>query len=335
MLPDGRLVLPDTFNSRVLVYASVPETHNASALFSVPAALATQVSYHDNQLIVADLAASRVVIYRYDTLAQDGTAVPDVVVGKPDLSSGDNRCDDRTLSESEAAIVTPQGKLVVADRGHNRVLIWHSVPTSDGQPADLVLGQGSFVTCNTNDDDQDSSPDAQPTARTLRSPTAVWSDGIRLVVSDTYNHRVLIWNQFPTSSFAPADLVLGQADFEHGAPNDDDQNGVQDATPSARTLSEPNLGLASDGVQLAVTDAANHRVLLWNTFPTRNFQPADVVLGQSSFAGATHDDDDQDGQADTMASARVLNYPTGLALFQDKLLVTDTGDNRVLIFNKR
>ena len=67
----------------------------------------------------------------------------------------------------------------------------------------MVLGQNSFTNCIANDDDQDGADDGVPTARTLASPTGVWSDGTRLVVADKSNNRVLIWNSFPTTNFTP------------------------------------------------------------------------------------------------------------------------------------
>ena len=44
----------------------------------------------------------------------------------------------------------------------------------------------------------------------LNHPTKVTTDGTRLIVADTYNHRVLIWNKIPTENYSPADVVIGQ-----------------------------------------------------------------------------------------------------------------------------
>jgi hypothetical protein len=224
------------------------------------------------------------------------------------------------------------GKLLVADAGNNRILIWNTVPTATGTAPDLVLGQADFTHCTSNDDDQDGVVDATPTARTLNTPTGIWSDGTRLVVPDDSNNRVLIWNSFPTTSFQPADLVLGQADFTHNRENDDDQDGVAEATPTGRTLYDPYEGVWSNGRQLLVTDSYNRRVLVWNSFPTENFQPADAVIGQSDFLHRADNDDDQDGATDAIASARTLRYPVGVSLYRDKLLVVDDGNSRVLVY---
>ena len=40
-------------------------------------------------------------------------------------------------------------------------------------------------------------PDASPTADHMYAPRGVWTDGTRVVVADSGNHRVLIWHTFP------------------------------------------------------------------------------------------------------------------------------------------
>ncbi len=42
-------------------------------------------------------------------------------------------------------------------------------------------------------------------------------------------------------------------------------------------------GVWIQGSKLFVADTQNNRVLIWNTIPTQNNQPADVVLGQPDF----------------------------------------------------
>src|ERR1700690_2661797 len=77
----------------------------------------------------------------------------------------------------------------------------------------------------------------------------------------------------------PASVVIGQPDFVSSGAN---QNG----NAAANTLSTPGM-ISSDGIHLFVVDEANNRVLIWNSIPTQNNQPADVVLGQSDFVSAT------------------------------------------------
>jgi hypothetical protein len=60
--------------------------------------------------------------------------------------------------------------LYVADAGHNRVLGWTGIPTSNGTAADLVIGQSSFTLAAANDDAQTGTDGTAPTARTLAFP---------------------------------------------------------------------------------------------------------------------------------------------------------------------
>jgi hypothetical protein len=347
VMPDGRMFLGDFYNNRILAYGSLPTINNANADFVLgqpdfTTAIATatkrgshggpaQVFESAGKLVVADFDSSRVVIY--DSIPTSGAAMQSVVVGQPDFTSDARACTRSSLSNPDGVAVTPDGKLIVTDSG-SRVMIWNTLPSANGQPADVVLGQADFTHCMANDDDQNGAADGTPSARTLFSPTGLWTDGTRLVVSDLSNNRVLVWNAFPTRNFQPADVVLGQADFTGRAYNDDNNDSIADAAPSARTLHRP-YGVGSNGVRLAVADSLNHRVLIWNSFPTHNFQAADVVLGQSDFTHQAADDDDQDGVANSNASARTFHTPGGVLFYRDKLLVTDSVNSRVLIFSMK
>lgn len=342
------LFIGDYSNNRVMAYNGLPTANNADADFvlgqpdfTTTTANTTQdgmdgpqqVSIANGKMVVADYSNGRVLIY--NTVPTDASALPDLVVGQPDFTTAGSTCDADHMSSTETAELSADGKLVVTDSDHNRVLIWNSLPTTSGQQPDLVLGQADYTHCTDNDDNQDGSADTTPSARTLSYPAGIWTDGDRLVVVDDGNNRVLIWNSFPTSDFQPADLVLGQGDFTHNTANDDNQDGSGDGVATARTMDQPYDGVDSNGVQLAIADDNNHRVLIWNSFPTSSFQPADVVLGQSNFVHHTHNDDNQDDAADGAATARVMYYPAGVRFYQDKLLVNDLDNNRVLIFQSQ
>jgi len=347
LVDNGRLFLGDTFNSRVLAFNALPTVNNANADFVLgqpdfttttgattrsgmnePQSIVTV----DGKMVVTEWGNNRVLIY--NSIPTDGSALPDVVVGQPDFVTDTSTCAADSLDEPETVAVTPGGKLIVTDSQHNRVLIWDALPTTNEQAADMVLGQGDFTHCTANDDNQDGTEDGAPTARTFSYPAGVWADDTRLVVADHDNSRVLIWTAFPTADFQPADLVLGQSDFTNNAANDDDQDGTPD-NASARTLSEPYDGVHSNGVQLVVTDYGNSRTLLWDSFPTASFQPADTVLGQSNFTNNAPNDDNQDGNPDANASARTQNQPAGALFYQDKLLVADNDNSRLLIYQSQ
>ena len=277
------------------------------------------VASTQGKLFVVDYSNNRVT--GYNSIPMQTGAAADFVIGQDDF--GESDCDtaaNRLCNPSSIAAVN--GKLLIADSENNRVLIYNTIPTVNGAPADLVLGQADMVSGAAN-------RGGAPAADTLNYPAGVWSDGRRVAVWDNKNNRVLIWNSFPTSNGQPADLVLGQSDFTHTQENDDDQDGADDGKPSARTFgnAQYNTGIYSKGTQLFVTDAANNRVLVWDTFPTQNFTPADRVLGQCAF------DTDTANGPDAGVSARGLDFPMGITVDnQNRVIVTDQNNGRVLIY---
>ena len=326
--PQGQLVVPDLTYNRVLVYTSWPTSPNQAPSFELPARAPIHVAVHGERLLVVEHFGHRVAIYnRFPT---DASALPDVMVGQPDKVSDKPTLGRAGLFLPRSATITPQGQLIVADTGSHRVLVWNTVPQRDGQEASLVLGQADFAHVRFNDDNQDNQMEERPTARTMNYPSGVWSDGRRLVVSDSYNNRVLVWTAMPQSSFQPADLVLGQQGFELAAPNDTDGDGQSDAV-GANTLGRAEGAVASDGTRLALTDTYNHRVLVWNSFPERNGQPADLVLGQPDFihSGANTN---PVGFHDHSIAPWGLHTPIGLQFVGEALLVTDHSNNRLQLF---
>lgn len=162
-----------------------------------------------------------------------------------------------------AGMASDGERLLLADTWNNRVLIWNSLPVGNESP-DVVLGQENFDTSESGIGSDK-----------LNWPIGVATDGERVVVADTYNYRVLIWNEFPTENGQPADLVLGAADFTSrgdGAP----------WSPPYEDWERDYIvwpwAVWTDGQRLVVTSTATSSVLIWNSFPTENDQPADVIL---------------------------------------------------------
>ena len=94
--------------------------------------------------------------------------------------------------------------LAVADTDNNRVLIWLTLPRSNNQPADVVVGQADFTHNTTS---------VPPTQTSLRGPSGVWISNGKLFIADAQDNRILIYNRIPTSNKAPADVVVGQTSF--------------------------------------------------------------------------------------------------------------------------
>src|SRR5690348_8170781 len=114
-------------------------------------------------------------------------------VGQTGFNLDAHGCGPTQLFEPET-LWAARGKLVMADSINNRVLIWKKIPTTNGAPADLVLGQGAFDVCVANNNGSGISG-ASPTPASLNFPAAIWTDGRRLVVVDSGNCRVLIWKK--------------------------------------------------------------------------------------------------------------------------------------------
>ena len=148
----------------------------------------------------------------------------------------------------------------------------------------------------------------------LYGPRGVWTDGVRLAVADTGNHRVLLWHTMPDHDGAPADVVIGQPDLISDAPGA--------AGDTRRGLHLPTGLTVIDGA-LVVCDAWHHRVLVWQAWPETSFTAPDVVLGQRT-------SDDVGPNAGGSPTASSLYWPFGAGLVGGTFWIADTGNRRVL-----
>ncbi|MBL9184803.1 MAG: choice-of-anchor D domain-containing protein, partial [Verrucomicrobiaceae bacterium] len=225
------------------------------------------------------------------------------VVGQPNFTTAVSAVSQTNTPFPSACAVSATGKLAVADGSNPRVLIWNSIPTTNGAPADVVIGQTDFT----------SNSSGLTASKFSRSFGVTFSpDGAKLLVSDYTNHRVLIWNSVPTTNGAPADVVIGQVDFTSNS------GGV-----SATKMNGP-MGLqVSPAGKLFVTDRNNHRVLVYNSIPTTSGAAADLVIGQPDMTTGTSGN-----------TANKLAFPWQTALAPDgRLLISEEANNRVVIFN--
>lgn len=211
-----------------------------------------------------------------------------------------------------ACLISENGPLWVSDTGHHRLLGWQNLPTTDSQPADWVIGQPDF-----NSEGQNAK--GKPRRNTLNVPTGICSCGEGLAVADAWNHRILIWNKLPEDNNVPADLVLGQADFNGNQPNRGNSNAA------ANTLNWC-YGIFYYQGKLFVADTGNRRLLIWNQLPQENGQPADVVLGQPNMESR-----DENGGGNANASS--MRWCHDITVWDNNLVVTDAGNNRVMIWD--
>lgn len=311
----SRLYVVDNGNHRILGFNSVPVANNAGADFVVGQTdLNGQVGGSTAQKLnsprgitaggsvfaVADRSNRRVQIFN-STPTVSGPAA-DVAIGASSTAAvGTATCTAKDLNNPESVFVAG-GKVVVVDSSNNRVLIWNSIPSASYADADVVLGQSTKVSCGA----------VAASANSLNFPVGAWSDGTRLLVADRLNSRVLLWNTFPTSDGQPADLVLGQASLT-----------TSTASVGSDKLSQP-MAIYSNGNQIFVADGGNHRVLIWNSFPATSGVSADNVLGQADLSSQ--------GANNGGIGAATLSTPNGMILSGTRLLVSDFGNHRVLLY---
>jgi hypothetical protein len=206
-------------------------------------------------------------------------------------------------------IHTAGEKLIVADTAQNRIFIWNKIPASSYKKPDIVLGQLLSTGTHRN-------AGGETNASSLLYPSGAWSDGNKLIVADAWNHRVLVWNEFPNKNGQAADIVIGQPAMQNNLPN---VEGVG-ADASARNLYWP-YGVWSDGKHLWIADTGNRRVLFFETIPTKNYQPADKVIGKTNFE-----------EKDYEPSNAV--WPYSVKVSEDgALAITDTQYHRILLWN--
>lgn len=99
---------------------------------------------------------------------------------------------------------------------------------------------------------------------------------------------------------------------------------------TASSLHYPS-GVWTNGQRLVIADAWNHRVLIWHELPTQDYQPADIVLGQSDGFSA---EPNRKGVS-ACPDANTLYWPYGVwSNGGNDLFIADTGNRRVLYFDR-
>jgi hypothetical protein len=164
---------------------------------------------------------------------------------------GFNKSGGGLLFNHPGNIATDGERLVMADRNNNRVLVWTTLPDGNVQP-DLVLGQKNVKRNNPGDG-----------RGQMNWPVGVAVADDRLIVTDAYNDRLLIWTDFPTRNGQAADLVINLQGMI------DPQSPTTPAWPWA---------VWTDGTKVvaAVTFAA--ALFVWNSFPTVDDQAPDYFI---------------------------------------------------------
>ncbi len=257
-----------------------------------------------------------------------------LVIGQTTFTSQDSNSSD-TIVGGVSGLAFAADTLFVADSNrvgagpsNHRVLLYKGASSMFPSPtaelvydrkcpvclgkATVVLGQPDFTTTTIN---------LAANRSGLRLPTAVASDGVRVVVADTDHNRVLIWNTIPAVNNQPADVVVGQPDFTSVSPSAN--------SPTAKSMRGPQ-GVWIQNGKLYVADTQDNRVLIYNRIPTANGAAADVVLGAPNFTSFVEPDLTQQK---TDATATNMLNPVAVTSDGVRLFVSDLGYNRVLVWN--
>lgn len=264
----------------------------------------TAVASDGVHLVVADTDHNRVLIWNHIPATNNTPA--DVVIGQPNFTADfvpANNIPTATSLLGPQGVWIQNGKLWVADTQNNRVLGWNQIPTTNGQPADIVLGQPNFTTYVQIDITQQT---YSASATNMLNPVGVTSDGQRLYVADLANNRILIWNTIPTANDAPADIALGQPNLTTSIPN------FAYAVNPGATLSDPSAGLTSSACE------------------ANPIQPACV---ETPVLCTTADGVDVNNNPVYPAVCNAtLNFPRFVLAAGNRLYVADGGNDRVLVY---
>lgn len=224
-----------------------------------------------------------------------------LVIGQPDFTTGAPGTTRTTQGGPTGVAVAPDGTLYIAELGNNRVTGFTSLPAAPGAPASFVLGQADFT-----------SNAAGSTANKFASP--YWlavADG-HLLVDDYANNRVLIYNALPGAGNPPADVAIGAS-----------TTATAGGGSCAANQNQQPVGFAVGNGKLVVADL--YRVVGYGAIPTHSGASADLVLGQPDFTTCT---------APATPAARSLSRAVGVWTDGTRLLVTDYGASRVLVWNR-
>jgi len=274
--------------------------------FNAPSAVIVAGS----KLIISDNNNNRILIF--NTIPTQNSTSADVVIGQANFTSSGSGCSANKLNlGGGGGLLYINGKLFVADTNNHRVLIFNSVPTANNVSADFVIGQSNFTTCTSNT--------GGINAKTLFSPTAIATDGKKLLIADMNNNRVLVYNNFPIANNPSADIVIGQQDFVSNVVNASNIDETTMASPSGVTVNSDGMVFIADNVDL--------RVLTYNGIPSKNGISADNVLGQSTFTSSVNTKTASKVAVQSIAPFQLSSDANG------SIYIAENTNNRVSIFS--
>lgn len=341
---NGTLYVADTSNNRVMVFdvSSISDGEPADDLlgqldehddpvytvgnangapnpqgFNGPGC--TVVDPVNHRAYVCDTANNRILVFSLGTNNDLDNHTADFVLGQSDVNHKDAGGGDSGMSEpSNVAVDSAGQRLFVSDANNNRVLVFNTTSLSNGQSAENVIGEPDFATVT-----------PATTQSRLNTPQALAydHDNQRLFVADQGNNRVMVFNvdpsvlipNTPATDGPNAIHELGHfpSDYTAQAPESNTQHGFD--VPD---------GVTYDGLhkRLFVADAAGIRVMVFNVDPgtITDGEDASNVIGQADYSST-----------DSGVTANRFTDPEQVEVDMtgERLFVSDTSSNRVMVFN--
>ena len=268
---NGTMFITDQGNNRILAYKKIPLTNGASAdyVLGQPDFTSSMVnnpvvgsnSYMNHpyvatcigtKLFVIDRGNNRILVYNSIPVPLQGqvtTSGADFVIGQPNFDTTSvGNCDyssDDSYLNTPYEIGTANGVLFVVDGANNRILVYNTIPVSNFEKPDFVVGQPNSATCLAN-----VTGTATPTVQSLDLPNSIAFRSNLMAVADYTNSRIMFFG-LPIVQNEPSALYeLGKPDFITG--------GV--SATSATSILTPK-GLIFDSNFLWIGDGGNNRVL--------------------------------------------------------------------------
>jgi len=171
----------------------------------------------------------------------------------------------------------------------------------------FVTNQSAFMVLGNSEFDNNT---GGTTNDTFSGPSGIIIIGNKIFLADQGNNRILGFNSIPSTSGSAADFVMGQPDFTTSG-----DQGVSSSTMSI-------FGIASDDSKLFLSDYINNRILIFNTIPNSDNPEADIVVGQTDMTSNS-----------SSCSQTTMNLPFDVAASKNKMVVSDYGNNRILVYN--
>jgi len=160
------------------------------SLFNHPVSVASD----GKRLAITDRNNNRVLIW---TSIPSSNVPPDLVIGQPNFETQLEGSGLDGLNFPGQVTMSPDGKVLVADSGNDRILVWTTFPTKSGQAADFEINLDSLIGTQT------------------AWPWGVWTDGEKLAVAVTgggdKGSKLIFWNSIPTSGSIQPDLNVKYA----------------------------------------------------------------------------------------------------------------------------